>query len=65
MGVSGGNDRLCVAVGEGLGESLADKALEDGAVDGGHLGKTRRVGKLWRTGGRQLAIMSINAGSEW
>lgn len=43
MGMGGSYDRLCVAVGERLGESLADKVLEDGGIDGGHLGEAWRV----------------------
>lgn len=38
LGVSGGDDRLGVAVSERLGKSLADKALEYRRVNGGHLG---------------------------
>src|SRR5437870_3027720 len=46
MGMGGSYDRLGVAVGERLCESLADEVLEDGRVDGGHLGGPRNGGDL-------------------
>lgn len=66
MGVGGGDDRLCVALGERFGESGTDEARVD-VVDGPrHLGEALRRGGLGqRAEGRQVSKVVERSGTHF